>query len=110
MDIVKASVKTVMHTLTDDDRMALVVFSDQAGICFNLTNMTQQGRLECSSKLDANNPHGKTNLWSGLLASLDILREGQEPGVHRKKQILLLTDGMPTISPPRGHAAELRDY
>jgi len=38
------------------------------------------------------------------------LREDEEPGVYRKKQILLLTDGMPTISPPRGHDLELRDY
>lgn len=41
LDVVKHAVKTVMHTLTDKDRMALVVFSDKAAICFKLTNMTE---------------------------------------------------------------------
>jgi Mg-chelatase subunit ChlD len=90
--------------------MALVVFSDKAAVIFKLTAMDDNGRKICTSLLDSQNPHGKTNLWGGLLASLDILREGQEPGVFRKTQIMCLTDGMPTISPPRGHHMELRDY
>jgi Mg-chelatase subunit ChlD len=110
LDIVKHAVKTIMHTLTDKDRMALVVFSDKAEKVFDLTEMNDQGRRMTTGLLEAQNPHGKTNLWGGLLASLDVLREGQRPGVFRKTQIMCLTDGMPTISPPRGHHMELRDY
>lgn len=72
--------------------------------------MTKQGKNDCTSKLGGQNPHGKTNLWDGLLASMDLLRGAQEKGVFRRTEIMLLTDGMPTISPPRGHHMELRDY
>jgi len=110
LDIVKHAVKTVMHTLSAEDRVALVVFSDKAEVCFKLTNMTPAGRTRCESLIDGNMPHGKTNLWGGLLNSLEVLREGQDKDVFRKTQIMLLTDGLPTISPPRGHHMELRDY
>jgi Mg-chelatase subunit ChlD len=110
LDITKHAVKTVMHTLTADDRMAVVVFNDKALIACELTYMTKEGRRNCVSKLDSQNPNGKTNLWDGLLTSMDLLREGREEGKFRKQQIMLLTDGMPTISPPRGHHIELRDY
>lgn len=39
LDIVKHAIKTVIHTLSDEDRMSVVVFSDKAEICLKLTTM-----------------------------------------------------------------------
>jgi len=44
LDIVRHAVKTVMHTLSEKDRMSVVVFSDKAEICFKLTHMKQKER------------------------------------------------------------------
>jgi len=44
---------------------------------------------------------------------LDALRTPDDLdglAVHRRKTLLLLTDGQPNISPPDGHVAELRNY
>ena len=52
LDIVKHAVKTVMHILNEEDRMSVVVFSDKAEICFELTHMNQQGRETCKVMFD----------------------------------------------------------
>merc|ERR1719284_880027 len=41
-----------------------------------------------------------TNLWDGLKTSFEILKTGQQPG--RLQHVMLFTDGLPNINPPRG--------
>eukprot|EP00913_Durusdinium_trenchii_P016720 g15717.t1 len=44
-----------------------------------------------------------TNLWDGLQTGLQILKSGQDAdGSGRMQHIMLFTDGMPNINPPRG--------
>merc|ERR1719296_508726 len=45
-------------------------------------------------------PTGQTNLWAGLQKGLEELRDNGEPG--RLQHIMLFTDGLPNINPPRG--------
>ena len=40
LDVVKHAVKTVMHILQDDDRLAIVAFSSKASLTLPLTPMT----------------------------------------------------------------------
>jgi Mg-chelatase subunit ChlD len=51
---------------------------------------------------------GQTNLWDGLHSGLKVLNEGDDN--TRMKAVLLLTDGQPNISPPRGHVPMLQQY
>eukprot|EP00927_Polykrikos_kofoidii_P023330 TRINITY_DN21530_c0_g1_i1.p1 TRINITY_DN21530_c0_g1~~TRINITY_DN21530_c0_g1_i1.p1 ORF type:complete len:759 (+),score=83.32 TRINITY_DN21530_c0_g1_i1:78-2279(+) len=110
LDVVKHAVKTVMHMLTENDRLALVVFDDKAEIVFPLTAMTEVGRKDCMQLSDQLAPRGQTNLWEGVLAGLETLRSDGTDKVGRHKTLLLLTDGKPTISPPFGHVRELQRY
>lgn len=109
LDLVKHSVKTVMHMLTPEDRVALVAFDDYATTHFPLSEMTPSGMNTANQALNRMQPAGSTNIWSGLLAGLEALRDTSKTG-PRKKFVLLLTDGLPTIVPPHGHTAELRKY
>eukprot|EP00930_Biecheleria_cincta_P037642 TRINITY_DN25857_c0_g1_i1.p1 TRINITY_DN25857_c0_g1~~TRINITY_DN25857_c0_g1_i1.p1 ORF type:complete len:502 (-),score=112.80 TRINITY_DN25857_c0_g1_i1:124-1629(-) len=109
LDIVKHAVKTVMHTLKDEDRLALVAFDDKAETVLPLTNMTEEGRVAAVAALDQLQPKGQTNLWDGLRAGMEALKA--PAGESRsQKSILLLTDGLPTVSPPFGHLRELKVY
>ena len=47
-------------------------------------------------------------MWAGMIESLDILRTSSVP--NKNKGIILLTDGIPNVEPPRGHEAMLERY
>jgi Mg-chelatase subunit ChlD len=51
-----------------------------------------------------------TDIWSGLEKSLDSLREGKNKDSKRIKTVMLLTDGVPNVSPKAGHIQELKNY
>jgi len=109
LDIVKHAVKTVISTLGPGDRFSLVAFDEKAEINFALGEMTEGIKKQALVALEKLKPRGGTNIWGGLLAGLDSLRTGSTDK-SRKKFILLLTDGQPNISPPRGHEEELLHY
>eukprot|EP00930_Biecheleria_cincta_P086001 TRINITY_DN75374_c0_g1_i1.p1 TRINITY_DN75374_c0_g1~~TRINITY_DN75374_c0_g1_i1.p1 ORF type:complete len:556 (+),score=99.45 TRINITY_DN75374_c0_g1_i1:62-1729(+) len=107
LDVVKHAVKTVMHILKSEDRLALVVFDDKAETVFGLTNMTEEGREQSKQALDGLRPRGQTNLWEGIRLGMEAL---QEPPGERQKTLLVLTDGQPNCVPAKGHLSELKEY
>merc|ERR1719310_637646 len=68
LDVVKHAVKTLMHTLTGQDRVALVAFDNVAETSYTLGEMTEGGRRQAVAALDALRPRGQTNIWEGMLA------------------------------------------
>lgn len=114
LDIVKHSVKTVICTLTDQDRLSIVAFSSQAKIVFALTEMTDNGKQLAITALEKLSPDGQTDIWSGLEAGLNSIKEA--PGIvtgsiiPRKKNVFLLTDGQPTNTPLHGEQQALQQY
>jgi Mg-chelatase subunit ChlD len=50
LDLVKHALKTIIHSLQDQDRLSIVSFSSQANILFQLTKMADDGK---KSALDA---------------------------------------------------------
>lgn len=108
LDIVKHAVKTVLKALKDGDRLALVAFNEKAHTALELTEMTESGQDKALEALEGLRQGGQTNIWAGLLSSMEALRAGG--GAGRLQATLLLTDGQPNVNPPRGHLAELRDY
>ena len=118
LDLVKHAVKTVMHTLSEEDRLSIVAFDGRARTALPLTIMSARGRAEATTALEALVPQGSTNIWAGVLAGMEALRgETASAGSNdnmvdgaRGKAVLLLTDGQPNISPPRGCVAEMRDF
>eukprot|EP00928_Gymnodinium_smaydae_P005605 TRINITY_DN11904_c0_g1_i1.p1 TRINITY_DN11904_c0_g1~~TRINITY_DN11904_c0_g1_i1.p1 ORF type:complete len:1021 (-),score=117.12 TRINITY_DN11904_c0_g1_i1:307-2919(-) len=113
LDIVKHAVKTVISSLKEGDRLALVSFNHEANTVLNLTDMTPSGQAMALEALDSLEDEGQTNIWAGILAAMEALREGgedQEMISGRQSAVLLLTDGQPNVVPPRGHVTEMRNY
>ena len=63
LDIVKHSVKAVIHTLTDQDRLSLVTFHDEARSVFTLSEMNEGGKRQAIDALEALEPQNSTNIW-----------------------------------------------
>jgi len=113
LDIVKHAVKTVMHTLTEQDRLAIVAFDSSASTVFSLSEMNEGGRKQALVALEKLHQEGNTDIWAGLLAGLEALRNpASVPSskLPRKRSIILLTDGQPNRSPPQGEERALHDY
>lgn len=113
LDLTKHSLKTVVRILQDKDRFSLVVFSDKGKLVLPLTLLTAEGRKSVGAAIDAIEAKGQTNLWDGLRVGLDALRRDDAKSAgsgKRQSTMMLLTDGQPNITPPRGELTELRDY
>jgi hypothetical protein len=85
-----------------------VSFSNSGDVVFALGEMTEGGKAQAIHALEALKAGGGTNLWGGLLVGLEALRCDSNP--TRKKSLLLLTDGRPTVTPPKGFVGELKFY
>jgi len=108
MDVVKHGIRTIIHTLTSDDRLALVSFSTEAKKVCDLTFMDDSGKQQALSSTEAFTPDGNTNIWGGLEKGMDILYASVAEG--RFPVLVLLTDGQPNVVPPRGHLPMLQKY
>jgi adenylate kinase len=123
LDLVKHAVKTVIHSLSDDDRLSIVAFESIATSVLSLTKMTPVGKKQAVTVLETLSPEDTTNIWDGLFSGLEALRipslrkpkrnnvlRASGDIVYRRKAILLLTDGVPSTSPPNGEHVELQNY
>eukprot|EP00485_Elphidium_margaritaceum_P017418 CAMPEP_0202728620 /NCGR_PEP_ID=MMETSP1385-20130828/185717_1 /ASSEMBLY_ACC=CAM_ASM_000861 /TAXON_ID=933848 /ORGANISM="Elphidium margaritaceum" /LENGTH=1142 /DNA_ID=CAMNT_0049394871 /DNA_START=52 /DNA_END=3481 /DNA_ORIENTATION=+ len=108
LDLVKHSVNAVIHSLDKNDRLSIVAFSSAATTKHALSYMTANGRKNATRALQALQPGGQTNLWEGLRVGMESLRTRQQEG--RSSVLMLLTDGRPTMIPPKGHVHELQNY
>ncbi|KAJ3041140.1 hypothetical protein HDV00_009855 [Rhizophlyctis rosea] len=113
LDVVKHSVRTIINNLTDTDRLALVAFSGNATTVLKLTVMNAEGRQQAEAELEKMVPLDCTNLWGGLEMGLDVLKAEQANPTApcgRMASVLLFTDGIPNVEPPRGHIPMLQQY
>ena len=104
----KHAVKTIADNLKESDRMALVTFEDSAEVIFGLTKMDKRGKEKAFNDIDSLRDLGSTNLWDGVQSGLEVIRK--ESTAEKNQAILVFTDGMPNIVPPRGHIPMLKLY
>ena len=103
-----SAAKTILYSLEDEDNISIVTFSSHAVTVVKNQACTAENKALISSELESLKPVTNTNMWAGMIASLDILKETSPHG--KNKGILLLTDGIPNVEPPRGHEAMLEKY
>ena len=100
--------KTVLRSLNDNDNISIVTYSDRATIIVEYLACTVENKIVIESQLDVLRPTYTTNIWSGIDTSFNILKDKSPQS--RMKGILLLTDGVPNIEPPRGHEGMIQKY
>jgi len=92
LDIAKHAVRTVIHSLREQDRLSLVSFCRKAEVLMPLTAMDEAGRKAAEERLDELGFGNGTNLWNGLEKGLTAL--GAIPDdTGRFGHMILLTDG-----------------
>eukprot|EP00494_Astrolonche_serrata_P006186 UN06203 len=112
LDITKHAVRTIINTLDNNDRFSLVSFHTEAKIEIENITMTKNGKSTAEKVLDKLEPLNSTNLWGGLLKGLEVVANGNKKNKNNEflSSILLLTDGLPNVVPPRGHLPMLKRY
>jgi hypothetical protein len=124
LDIVKHALRTIITTLGSRDRLALVSFSSQGKIQFELMNMNEHGKKFALEKVAALRSGGSTNLWDGLYKGMQLLDAAGEckcpimfvlpPFIFAiavgNSALYLLTDGVPSEVPPRGHIPMMQKF
>ena len=108
LDLVKHSVKTIIHTLDESDYLAIVHFESGASILMTPQKMTEVGRTLALQTVDAMQPLGSTNLWQGLEKSIGMINK-EEICKKCSTSLWLFTDGQPD-SYPGGIAPSLKKY
>ena len=109
LDLVKHSIKTIIHCLGGQDKLSIVSYSTNVASVIKLTAMTEDGKKKALAALDTLHPTSSTALWAGLEAGLKELDEWK-PIRKENSGVLLFTDGMPNIRPGIGEVGSLEAY
>ena len=73
-------------------------------------NIYSSGRDRAIGEVMSLQVGGMTNLWDGLKTSLDLLTNRGADMAGRNGAVMLLTDGVPNVDPPRGYVPTLQRY
>ncbi|KAI3396233.1 hypothetical protein diail_12377 [Diaporthe ilicicola] len=107
LDLVKHACRTIMSTMTKDDRLAIVTFSNAANVLQPLTEMTDANKEAAKAKVEAMNLESCTNLWHGLRDGIKLFKN--EANTGRVPAVMVLTDGVPNhLCPPQGYVPALK--
>lgn len=109
-DLVRHSVATQIELLRPQDKLALVLFDNNAEVALPPTQMSAIGRTAAKSCLPQITARGGTNIWTGLQRALTIA--AAEDTAAMNVVIILQTDGEsdPSYNPPRGIPATFRAW
>lgn len=105
-DIVNHSAKTVVKTLDSNSRISIIKFDNNIELVNELMIATEINKTQILCNINNIKPAGQTNIWSAIDKGLQILDEREDKS--RNSAILMLTDGVPNISPARGEIETLK--
>jgi len=92
LDKVKVGLHTMIDSLHDEDRLALVEFDDRVDI--DATFGTTLDRPRLHAIIDRLQPRGATNIFDGLQQGFRLL--GDTPPSERQNRVIFLSDGNAT--------------
>ena len=95
LDITKHALITIIESMKPNDRISVVVFSNDARVLIPLTTSDNINKLLITNL----RTEGATNIWAGLNIGLQ-----QFTNTNRIQSLLFLTDGLPSshLLPPQG--------
>lgn len=107
LDLVKHACRTILSTLDERDRLAIITFSNNATEIQGLSVMSDENKKIAEDNIEKMHVQGATNLWAGLRRGLECARsQGQ---TSRTPAVMLLTDGLPNhMCPPGGYVPALK--
>jgi Mg-chelatase subunit ChlD len=107
LELVQHALNTAALMLGAGDALAVVAFSNAARVALAPTEMgTRLGVALAEASIRGLKPGGGTNLWAGIQAGVRLCAHTPPDG--RRRVVLVLTDGEPESSPPKGEIWETR--
>ncbi|KAL1849594.1 hypothetical protein Daus18300_013241 [Diaporthe australafricana] len=107
LDLVKHACRTIMSTMTKEDRLAIVTFSNGSDVLQPLTEMSDANKEVSKAKVEAMKLESCTNLWHGLRDGIKLFQDEANSG--RVPAVMVLTDGVPNhMCPPQGYVPALK--
>jgi Mg-chelatase subunit ChlD len=110
LDVVKHAVATLTMSLGPEDRMSIVSYSSTAITHCELVSCAPAGQARIKAVTNLLKPDGRTNLWEGVRQGLEALKRGSASRDGRGTVLMLLTDGVPNVEPPRGSVEMLKRF
>lgn len=108
LDLVKHACRTILSTLDERDRLAIITFSNNATEIQELTIMDDENKKVAEDNIEKMHVQGATNLWAGLRKGLECAR--RQAQTNRIPAVMLLTDGLPNhMCPPGGYVPALKE-
>lgn len=107
LGLVKESLEILVEELEDDDTVAIVIYSDDAGVVLDPTPISDRDLI--LDAIDDLRPGGSTNLESGLRTGYRLAREAfRDDGINR---VILASDGVANVgtTDPDALARQIRD-
>lgn len=91
MDLVKHALKTVINVLRPQDRLAMIVFSDNSMALFDFTGMDQANKEMSIKHVDTLRGTSSTNAYAGLEHGCRLVANRTDKS--RNASVLFFTDG-----------------
>ena len=94
--LVRESLKVLIDMMDPKDRIALVLFSSDAQLYYDLNYLTSENKSKLKNLINNINASGGTNIASGLQIAVDILKKEKNETTKeagRSSSVLLLSDG-----------------
>jgi hypothetical protein len=105
-DLVGHGLTTLATILGPDDMMGIIKFSTSAEIVMRPCKMNESGKTKANAAIKTITPSSQTNIFDGCRLANELANQPELEGRHIVA--ILLTDGFPNISPPRGIIETLR--
>lgn len=105
-DIVNHSAKTIVQTLDPQSRICIIKFDNIIDVVTPLMCATDANKVQIMASINTIKPGGQTNIWGALERALQILEARDDKS--RNSAILMLTDGIPNVSPAHGEVETLK--
>tara|TARA_B110001450_G_scaffold256745_1_gene288468 strand:+ start:5616 stop:7619 length:2004 start_codon:yes stop_codon:yes gene_type:complete len=106
LDLIKHCIKLILEILIEHENyiLSLFVFNDKSYPIIISKFINKENKDEIFDKIARLKPSGCTNIWSAIFNLNEIFKDKID---NLPKKIILFTDGISNINPPRGIKNEL---
>ena len=107
LDLVKHTLNTITNSLSDNDKLCIVKFSNTAQVISDFVNLNKYGKDITSENIKRLQPDAMTNLWAGIKLGIDKIASIYNDDYN--VSMIVMTDGVSNSDPPRGIIPTLQD-
>jgi hypothetical protein len=108
LDLVKHTLNTFVHSLSDNDMMCIIKFSNNAYVVSDFIKLNRTGKDITIENIKKIQPDGMTNMWAGIKLGIDKISSVFNNDYNIS--MILMTDGVSNSDPPRGIIPTLEEY